>query len=166
MNPAANFWIDATMRALTTIATIAVAGYVALISKRQWKNNQEKLRLDLYQHRFGIYQRVLEYHWALLEWEGKPEQLALRGPFVAAFCESKFMFPKASGVYEFLSEFNLHAFRIATLTHDIEEKEKWETVPGYIAGLAQQKIQSQNWILSSIETLLARMGPFLNFHSL
>ncbi len=164
MNSGVSFWIDTALRAMTAVAATAIAFYVALISKRQWKNNQEKLRLDLYQHRFRIYQRVLEYHWALLEWQGKPEQLALRGPFVAAFCESKFMFPKKSGVYEFLGEFNMHAIRIVNLTSDIEEK--GDAPPGYKAGLGQQRAVSQGWILGSIEKLLIRMGPFLNFHSL
>jgi len=56
MNQAVSFWIDTAMRIFTAGATTAVAIYVALIGKRQWKNNQEKLRLDLYEHRFGIYQ--------------------------------------------------------------------------------------------------------------
>jgi hypothetical protein len=164
MNQAVSFWGDFVLKAITAVATTAVAFYIALISKRQWKNNQEKLRLDLYQRRFDIYLRVLDYYWALLEWQDKPEQLALRGPFVRAFCESKFMFPEKSGVYKFLEEFNLHAFRVSNFKSAFEG---WgDAFPEERAKLAQQRTENVNWILMSLETLMAKMAPFLNFHSL
>ena len=101
-------------RATTAIATIIIAVYVATISRRQWRTNQEKLRLDLYERRFDIYMRVFDFHGALLFWGDKPEQVALQAPFLRALQESRFMFPEKSGVYAFLKEFNGHAFHIVT----------------------------------------------------
>jgi hypothetical protein len=164
MNLAISFWVDSILKVITAMAATAVAFYVALISKRQWETNQEKLRLDLYQRRFEIYLRVLDYYWALLEWRGKPEQLVTRGPFVKAFCESKFMFPEKSGVYDFLKEFNEHAFRITNFKSSIDEL--GDVFPNETVKLAQQRSKDVNWILMSVDTLLARMAPFLNFHKL
>ncbi len=162
MSPLANFWIDAILRVVTAAAATAVAIYVAKISRRQWKTNQEKLRLDLYQRRFDIYLRVLEFHWALLEWGDKPEQQALRGPFVKAFCESKFMFPVSSGIYEFLSDFHRHAFRIANFKAASDPIR--DLMPAEFAKLANRRSEDANWILSSMEVFLAKLAPYLNFH--
>jgi hypothetical protein len=157
-------WVDFTTKTITALSTVIVAVYVAIISKRQWMNNQEKLRLDLYQRRFEIYLRVIDYYWALLEWKDTPEQIATRGPFVKAFCESKFMFPIKSGVYEYLEEFNLHAFRVSNFKSAIDS---WgESFPEEKAKLAIQRTENVNWILSSLDKLQERMAPFLNFHSL
>ncbi len=164
MNSTLSFWADIILRAITAAAATAVACYVAVISKRQWKTNQEKLRLDLFQRRFDIFVRVLEFHWALLEWKDGPEQQALRGPFVKAFCESKFMFPEESGVYEFLREFNQHAFRITGFKSLSDQMR--DVMPDEFAKLANQRIQDVNWILGSMDTLLVKLAPHLNFHLL
>ncbi len=164
MNPAVSFWIDVSLRILTAGAATIVAYYVAQISRRQWQTNQEKLRLDLYQRRFEIYLRVLEYHWALLEWKDEPEQFALRGPFVKAFCESRFMFPKGSGIYDFLILFNYHAVRIVNFKSGLEIY--GNAFPEERAKLSQQRLEDVNWILGSIDTLIDKLAPFLNFHSL
>lgn len=164
MSPIVSFWTDAVPRTLTALATTVVAIYVALISKRQLRNNQEKLRLDLYQRRFEIYARVLEYYWALTDWQDKPEQFAARGPFVRAFCESKFMFPEESGVYALLKKFNEHASRISNHTSTLAEL--GEAYPRERGEIGQKRIESAHWILGSLDTLIERMAPFLNFHSL
>jgi len=158
------FWTDLALRAVTACAATSVAFYVARISKLQWRTNQEKLRLDLYERRFEIYLRVLEFHWALVEWHDEHKQLALRGTFVKAFCESKFMFPKESGIYEFLQEFNKRAFRITSFKSGIEplgnafSEEK--------ARRLEQRAEDVAWIVSSIDMFIEKLGPYLNFHSL
>ena len=158
------FWIDVVLRILTAGAATIVAFYVAQISKRQWKTNQEKLRLDLFQRRFDIFLQVLEFHWALLDWKDESKQQALQEPFVKAFCESKFMFPEESGVYEFLREFNQRAARIMgfkSLSNEIRD-----VMPAEFAKLANQRTKDVNWILGSMDTLLVKLAPYLNFHSL
>ncbi len=164
MNPSLTFWADIVLRVITATAATVVAAYVAIISKRQWKTNQEKLRLDLFQRRYDIFLRVLEFHWALLEWKDEPQQLALRGPFVKAFCEAKFMFPEESGIFEFLGEFNLHAFRITNFKSASDPIR--DVMPAEFLKLANERTQDANWILGSMDTLLAKLAPYLNFHSL
>jgi hypothetical protein len=164
MNPAIEIWTDSVVKVVTVFATTVIALYVAQISKRQLENNREKLRLDLYQRRFEIYLRVLEYHWALVDWQGKPEQIASRGPFVRAFCESRFIFPEKSGVYDFLREFNLHAVQIVNFKS--ERDEKGGATLRQNPKFAQLQIDNVTWMLNSPDALYARMAPFLNFHSL
>jgi hypothetical protein len=104
-----NCWIELIVRIVpivTAVATVIVAIYVARISRQQWRTNREKLRFDLYQRRFEIYLRVLDFHLALLEWQDESKLAVLYVPFLKAFCESKFLFPKESGIYDFLRDYN------------------------------------------------------------
>lgn len=156
-------WINVFLTALSAGTTTAVAIYVAKISKRQWRTNHEKLRLDLYVRRFDIYLRVLPLQRELLLWEGTSDQLALLGPFDKAFRESRFLFPKSSGVYTLLDEFHKRAFKIV---HFENLKPQLQTL-GVEEGLeyVNERTENVNWIAGSLEKLEDMMAPFLNFHS-
>ena len=97
---------DLGLKAIAALATTIVAGYVARISRQQWLTNREKLRLDLYDRRFKIYVRVLEFYNAVILWDGSDEQQGLKAPYTQAFRESRFLFPKNSGIFSFLDEFS------------------------------------------------------------
>lgn len=88
MSAMVSFWIDLTLRVVTAGAAF-VALYVALINRRQWRTNQDKFRFDLYQRRFEIYLRVLDFHLAI--WQQDEHMLdLLHVSFMKAFWESKF----------------------------------------------------------------------------
>jgi hypothetical protein len=155
-----NFWIDLTLRVVTACAAF-VALYVALISSRQWRTNQEKLRFDLYQRRFEIYLRVIEFHLALLEWQDETKLAVLSGPFLKAFCESKFLFPKESGIYDFLSDYNERTARVRVF------KSQSEPLGDVLTReVRAQLTDDQIWIRGCIGILDEKLGPYLNFHSI
>ena len=109
-----NCWIELIVRIVpivTAVATVIVAIYVGWISRQQSKTNQEKLRFDLYQRRFEIYLRVLDFHFAIWQ-QDEPKLALLHVPFMKAFWESKFLFPEESGIYDFLDEYNLRTSRV------------------------------------------------------
>ena len=89
---------DTLLKVVTLIATTAVAIAVAIISWKQWRLSQEKLRLDLFNRRFDVYMRVLDLYQELLQWKGTAEQNALYIPFIKAVRESRFIFPRKSPV--------------------------------------------------------------------
>jgi hypothetical protein len=155
--------IDLILKAMTAIATTVVAVYVARISKRQWLTNREKLRLDLYDRRFKIYVHVIEFHRAVVAWDGSKEQRDLEGPFTQALRESRFLFPESSGVFAFLKEFSGNAFFIVNF--DKLEPMKTVNIEEY-AKQALRKTDCVNWILSSVEPLEKKLAPFLNFHDM
>lgn len=154
------FWIDVGSRLLTAGAATTVAVYVAVISKRQWKTNQEKLRLDLYQHRFEIYLKVLDYHLAVLQWQDEPKLAVLHGPFLKAFCESKFLFPKESGIYDSLRDYNERVARVRVF------KSRIDPVGDMSQEVREKLIEDQIWIKDYVGILDEKLGPYLNFHSI
>lgn len=50
------------------IATVAIAIYVAFVGTFQWITAREKLRLDLYDRRFDVYARTVEFMQSLMFW--------------------------------------------------------------------------------------------------
>jgi len=164
MNTCVAPWIDIGLKVLTAVAATTVAAYVARISWRQWKNNQEKLRLDLYERRFDIYMRVLDFHRELIAWNDTDAQKSSQQPFIRAVRESRFLFPESSGVYAFLEEFSSHAFYI---TNFRSARQGWgPAFPLEQVKLAQEFTAHVNWILTSIDTLENKLAPLLNFHAI
>lgn len=151
------------MTAITAIATITIAIYVARISRRQWLTNKEKLRLDLYEKRLDVYMRVLDFYQALLAWKQTEEQKQLQFPFIKAFRESRFLFPEKSGVYDHLSEFHSHAFKIVNF-HQVAQFAA--TAPEEFLKYSLERDRSAGWILGSIGSLEEMLAPFLNFHDM
>lgn len=158
MNP----WVNVALSAISAIATTTVAIYVARISKRQWKTNAEKLRFDLYERRFQIYLRVLDFYQELIGWHDDPEQVARQQPFIAAFRESRFMFPPESGVYDLLKEFFNHSFFIVKHSETVQAM---QGMSKEIAQLALKRADHAGWILNSISEIENKMAPYMNFHS-
>jgi hypothetical protein len=159
----AETWIDLGLKALTLTTTTIVAFYVAGISRRQWFTNREKLRLDLYDRRFKIYVQVMEFHKALVVWDGSEEQKKLVDPFIQASREAKFLFPEKSGVFSFLTEFSKHAFFI---TNFDKLKDLSSMDQKLFSKHFEKRVDSVNWILQSMEPLEQKLGPFLNFHDM
>lgn len=162
MNPQ-NPWIDLIWKLVTAVATTSVAIYVALISKRQLLTNQEKLRLDLYNRRFEIYTRVLDFYQAIVMWEGSPEQIGLQYPFLKAYREARFLFPKESGVFDYIGEFQKHAF---TIVHFDKLKSLAKEAPEEFLKYSRQREDSLSWLLNSMVGLEERLAPYLNFHNM
>lgn len=154
---------EVMLQTTPAIVTALVAVTVAVLTYRQWKTAQEKLRLDLYNRRFDIYTKYLDFCQALLLWDGTPEQVALQKPFLKAFRESRFLFPKGSGVYGFLDEFQKNAHVIVQFENlkPLDRLGQDEAVKQ-----GQRKLDSVNWILSSLEPLEEKMAPYLDFHRL
>jgi ABC-type multidrug transport system fused ATPase/permease subunit len=159
---APNPWFAVAISAISAVSTTIVAAYVAVISRRQWQTANEKLRLDLYDRRFEIYLAVLDFYQALVLWEGTEAQIALQLPFLRAYRESMFIFPAKSGVYELLTEFQSHAYNVT-------QYERFRSIfrsAGMLPIKTSERLDSQKWIVKSIETLEEKMKPFISFDRL
>jgi hypothetical protein len=157
-----NCWIELIVRIVpivTAVATVIVAIYVGWISRQQSKTNQEKLRFDLYQRRFEIYLRVLDFHFAIWQ-KDEPKLDSLHVLFMKAFWESKFLFPEESGIYDFLNEYNLRTSHVRADRSQIPPRS--DLTPEERARLIEDKI----WIKDCIDIFDEKLGPYMNFHSI
>jgi len=161
MNPYLISWANTTLGLAVPVLTVLIGASVALIACYQWKTNREKLRLDLYQRRFEIYLRVLDFHVALWQ-QDEPKLDVLHVPFMKASWESKFLFPKESGIYDFLDEYNLRTARVRVYRTPLGAASQGDVSQEERAQLIEDKI----WIKDCIGILDEKLGPYLNFHSI
>jgi hypothetical protein len=100
---------------LSAIMSTCVATMALWVASRQSKTNMAKLRLDLYDKRFAIYENTLGFFQAL---GGPPDALQTNAftsahrSFMKSHRESQFLFDDDSGVFELLGKVNLAAYKV------------------------------------------------------
>ena len=84
---------------------IIISLAVAFIALAQYKTNNNKLRLDLYNRRFAVYDKTLAYYQVCYSRDSNNEALReIATDFVRAYRESFFLFGRESAVYKALTE--------------------------------------------------------------
>jgi hypothetical protein len=100
---------------VSAIMSTCVATMALWVASRQSKTNMAKLRLDLYDKRFAIYEDTLAFFQELA---GSPDALkaesftASRRAFLKAHRESQFLFDDDSGVFELLGKINVDSYKV------------------------------------------------------
>ncbi|MBS1229474.1 MAG: hypothetical protein H6R17_2751 [Proteobacteria bacterium] len=86
-------------------APIFISAAVALIGYFQYKINRYKLRLDLYNRRFSVYEKSLTYFQSYYLSNHSEDLIDnCARDFICAYRESLFLFGKDSAVYKALTE--------------------------------------------------------------
>jgi hypothetical protein len=134
--------------------------------------NIEKLRLDLYDRRFGVYEKTLTLHTLVSHWSSDasesetgqlkepPELKEARLNFPKTLAESRFLFSSKSGVAELLQQFYEDVVVMVRYRrlHNPRHPEAYEKSH-------DAYVQSNLRFLKVMEPLRERMARFLNFHS-
>jgi hypothetical protein len=145
------------------IATVAIAIYVAFVGTFQWITAREKLRLDLYDRRFDVYARTVEFMQSLMFWTDVAiaDRIPKRVAFISAVRESRFLFASDPRILLLLEEMNVRSFKV---TGFIEVgKELAATFPeGFIDSYGEKQANLE-WIMGSVPRLEGLMEPYLAF---
>lgn len=111
------FWLDL----ITAILPVVISAAVAYMSYSQLQTNRLKLKLDLYNRRFNVYQSALNYYLDLYSKTTNKNRSENAGrKFVSSYRESKFLFDEKSGVYD---QFTVIKDLIANPNRDLQELE-------------------------------------------
>ena len=92
------------MSELLPYAVFAISIATAYFSWCQKEISRAKLKLDLYNRRFKIYEAVVEYYLWSYDKSEKSEK-EINKNFVMAFRESKFLFKHSDGIYDEIDKF-------------------------------------------------------------
>lgn len=140
------------------IATIAV--YIAW---QQWKTSEDKLRLELYQKRFVVYENTLALRQILLSMPPIPSEarFLIESNFIKSYRESQFLFKCDDGVFQLLGEVQSRT----TLLKNVPSSSNV-----YIGKPEGQLIDTGNFLeeLKLIDKIIAeleiKLAKYLNFH--
>ncbi|MDR0241198.1 MAG: hypothetical protein LBJ65_06305 [Burkholderia sp.] len=149
---------------ITALPTILISAYVAWIAYQQHRTNREKLRLDLYDRRFGVYTASIDFYHVLSSYDEANEQhQEAHRAFVKAMRESRFLFGQDSEIVSILEEMHTRAARI--MGYKTYKKRLREGSPNEAREWFEQQQNDYFWIggdqgLLRLETFLT---PFLDF---
>jgi hypothetical protein len=98
---------------ISTAPAALISAYVAWVAYQQYRTNREKLRLDLYDRRFGVYTAAIDFYHVLPRYDDNlpPHQEAHRA-FIKAVRESRFLFGHDNEIVSILEEMHTRAARI------------------------------------------------------
>jgi len=155
---------------------LGVSVLSAIFAGCAWWINREKLRLDLYNRRFDIYLKTLDFWYAMSEWSptqrekdsaGLQDSRELRDcqkAFIKATREAKFLFDDKSGIQMLLEQMHSDAIGIIGYKRDLVPK--LGPVPEMIKPSYDQFLERQQRLDRAIPMLEEKLAPYLDFHSL
>ena len=153
-------WVD-YLESLTPICVAIFAGYIGL---RQAKISRDKLRLDLYNRRFDIYEKTLLFYQSITNYDGSEHEpfSSKHRDFIKAMKESQFLFDPKSGIYKTLLEMHEDAFKIIGFKRHGQEVSRADPVV-----FSQMHTDMQNALTGfafQIDAIEKAIAPYLNFH--
>jgi hypothetical protein len=140
-----------------------------------WWISREKLRLDLYDRRFGVYLRTLDFWYALSDWkptdnerhsttlQDSPELRTAQIAFIKASREAQFLFDDASGIHKLLEQVHSDSIGVVGYKRDIAHHpaEPQQVITNY----NEKEVRRQRFD-DAIPLLEQKLAKYLDFHSL
>ena len=151
----------------TILASIVAAGVTIYFARHQKRIAEEqkhiakrKLRYDLYTRRFEIFNAIFPFYYAMISWEGTPEQRKAKDKFFWAYQESCFLFTKDSGIEDLLKKLKEEGLKYIHLK---EDKDKYKSDPNLILHQVEETKRILNEFEAGLAMLRAAMYPYLDF---
>ncbi|RYX79946.1 hypothetical protein EON83_30625 [bacterium] len=158
---------SALVSCLAAITPVITAVIVAYIAYQQFKTNKQKLRLDLYNKRFNVYDKTLAFYAALHNANASfknEDFMKVANAFTPAFNESKFLFHPKHGVHQLLNEF--HEAAIGIIGFNSDGKALADSGAHEEFSKLFQKNQHELLVVmpKRIKQIEEAMASYLNFH--
>jgi len=142
----------------TAITALCVGLLAAMIAGEQWKVARAKLRLDLFEKRYELFEILWSYLSAHVQDHGQiPEKSATLQNHIP-----QFYFLYGSAIGDFANEALTQGIKMDTAKRVIEKN------VGYSDALRQYQQQTSDlymWFATNATDLRKRFGPFLSFES-
>jgi hypothetical protein len=158
-------FIDYLIAFAPILAQIIIACFVAWVGYQQHITARRKLRLDLYQRRFAVYEATLAFYQALIDsTESESDAfIKIQKTFIRCYRESQFLFDKDSGIYQILDEWHTQSFKVTGF------KQHGKDVvndPNTFLNMNNDHMQALVYFNSAIEQLERKIEPYLDFRKI
>lgn len=143
---------------------ILISLLVAWIAGQQSRISKEKLRLDLYEKRFAVYENSLAFYQVLI---GGKKLISsgsfpvLQNNFIKSYRESQFLFRDDSKIFELLGEIHTQSFQITGLA---EVGKDIATDPDTLLKMSDKRDEALASLNKTIRELELALALYLNFH--
>lgn len=152
----------ATYLSASLVPIIAILGLY--IAYRQYRLAQNKLRFELYQKRFAIYESTLEFHQKIINSNIATIQSEafnlVQNKFIKSMRESQFLFESSSGVFQLLNELHTKSFKITGFRMNEQEFAEYSDL---FIKMQKEMFDSIEFFDKSIYSIETMMAPYLDF---
>ena len=152
-------------KSVLPLATLFVSALALVVVYSQMRIASAKVRLDLYNRRFTVYESALELYAALFN-QGQQDINPLRMKFMRSVRESRFLFDEKDGVYAALETIR----KKCEIVNDFAKEQKTDEQPmrseerkDYLRLLGNQCTTATMELEGTLLTLEAKMGKYLDF---
>lgn len=157
-------------------ATLVAGLFVIIAAGIAWRSVQgqiratreieaTKVRLDLYNRRYQIFDSIFDFYNALIGWTGTPEQRAAQTRFFRASLEAAFLFKPASGIEQALKRLHEESAKVIGFKEYGEDYKS-----GGTAFYLEQFQKAQHVLLVDFDAALVKLKvelpKYLNFHTI
>lgn len=152
---------------LISLTPIFIAAFVAFIAYQQSKVGRDKLRLDLYNKRFNVYERTLLFYQSIAVYDGSKNAdfYSKLHAFNSAMKESQFLFSASSRIFNLLSDIHLNAYKIIGFKEN--GKEVFKSGDHITVSRLHNEMQDTlTQMAFQIDAIEKAMKPYLNFHKM
>jgi hypothetical protein len=140
-----------------------VALLVAYIAYRQWRIAQGKLRLDLYNKRFAIFEATLQLYQELVRCSEETKLESIQTKFITAMIESEFLFASSPDIKNMMQRLHKSAGHIKGHRQVMKET----GMPSDNVIEASNQLQRELGALDdTLEAIKESMSPYLSFKGL
>jgi hypothetical protein len=162
-------WLSPAATIIASIVAVGVTAHFArqqtAISREQARTAKEKLRHDLYEKRWAIFESIFDYYRAMITWERTTEQERAKERFFRSYQQSGFLFSK--DVEELMKNLNDQGNVVTGLKDLMADADTRPTDPKTIADWSKRinDIQTRGFEEGFLK-LKATIAPYLSFHRL
>lgn len=149
------------------LVTLLLSALALLVVYSQMRIASAKVRLDLYNRRFTIYQSALELYAALFN-QGQHDINAIRQKFITSVRESRFLFDEKDGVSAALEIIRTNCEMVndfAKAQKADEEPKQSEERKEYLRLLGDRCNTATMELEGNLLTLEVKLGRYLDFRS-
>lgn len=156
---------------IISVAALVVSVGVGVIAYWQYRNANAKLKLDLYEKRFGVYVSVLDFFQSCTRDQADVKMIEEKYfVFIKSYRESKFLFAKRDGIYSILTEVKDVGHRVLEDKRGYYDSEKYKNYYGQLS--TEEKVKASETRASGLTDLMSclteledKISKYIHFQS-
>jgi hypothetical protein len=149
---------------LSALLTPIVGALGTLIAYLQWHISRSKIKLDLYEKRFAVYEATLAFYQKIMACTAETIETTefniAQKSFIKASRESQFLFSEGSGIFPLLEEWHNYSFKVIEFKNVAKEM---ASHPETFLKMKNECDEALQFFESSLKKLEQTLVPYLHF---
>ena len=161
MNPELPYWLlvlNALAPLFAFLGTLVIGGVAAHIAHGQWRTTRDKLRLDLFDRRFAVYEAAMKFVLGLTG-SATVDAKSMR-EYLIATRQAAFLFDDAS-IPQYLKKLANEARRLEMVIDLVNRAQAGSELQEIHQNAPETKWKLLQWFLEQEKVIEEKLGPYL-----